>query len=96
MKHDNKDKERILRDAECKARTGLSAPTRWRLEQEGEFPKRIRLTDGGSVGWLESEIDEWIRQRVSAPRTGGKRPVKHSTGRPRKADRQPEPQPAAE
>jgi prophage regulatory protein len=34
-----------------------------RLEQEGKFPKRIRLGDN-RVAWLESEVDEWIEQKV--------------------------------
>jgi prophage regulatory protein len=34
-----------------------------RLEQDGKFPKRIRLGDN-RVGWLESEIDDWIAQKI--------------------------------
>jgi prophage regulatory protein len=36
-----------------------------RLEQAGKFPKRIRLGEG-RVGWLESEIDDWISQKLLA------------------------------
>jgi prophage regulatory protein len=37
-----------------------------RLEDWGKFPKRIRLGNGprSRVGWLESEILEWMRQRI--------------------------------
>lgn len=34
-----------------------------RLEQKGLFPKRIRLGDS-RVAWLESEIDDWIEQKL--------------------------------
>jgi prophage regulatory protein len=38
-----------------------------KLEKRGEFPKRVRLGPN-SVGWIESEIDDWLakRQRVAA------------------------------
>ena len=29
------------------------------------FPKRVHLTDR-RVGWVEAEIDEWIRLRMAA------------------------------
>jgi len=35
-----------------------------RLEEAGKFPKRIRLGEN-RVGWLESEINDWIAQKVS-------------------------------
>lgn len=39
-----------------------------RLEDAGKFPKRVRLGDGprGRVGWLESEVLEWLRERIEA------------------------------
>jgi prophage regulatory protein len=45
-------------------KTGLSRMTIYRLENRGEFPKRKQLSPN-SVGWLESEIDEWIATRCS-------------------------------
>lgn len=32
------------------------------LEKEGKFPPRIALS-ARSVAWVESEVDEWIKQR---------------------------------
>jgi len=61
----------ILRRREVLRRTGLSSTTQWRLEGAGEFPERIRLTEAGSVGWYEDEIDGWIVERI---RCAGKRP----------------------
>jgi prophage regulatory protein len=57
---------RILREAEVKERTGLSRSTRWRLERKGLFPKRVLLTSHAK-GWLDDDINEWIRSRVSMP-----------------------------
>jgi prophage regulatory protein len=39
-----------------------------RLERQGLFPKRIKLSPG-RVGWLKSEIDRWVMQR-GADRSG--------------------------
>lgn len=54
--------DRIVRECECKKRTGLSRTTRWRLERVGKFPRRRRLSEG-CTGWLESEIAAWIATR---------------------------------
>jgi prophage regulatory protein len=61
----------IIRKPAVRARTGLSFATIWRLGKRGEFPLPIQLTEGGSVGWYEDEIDRWIHERV---RAGGRRP----------------------
>lgn len=52
--------DRIVREAECKAISGLSRTTRWRMERSGDFPRRRRISQG-AVGWLLSELME--RQR---------------------------------
>ena len=36
-----------------------------RLEKVEKFPGRVNLAEG-TVGWVESEIDDWIEQRVKA------------------------------
>jgi prophage regulatory protein len=61
----------IIRKRRVRQKTGLSDTTIWRLEKKGEFPARIQITEGGSVGYYEDEIDVWIHERV---RGGGKRP----------------------
>jgi prophage regulatory protein len=40
--------------------------TVWRWEKAGQFPRRRKL-GGRSVGWLNSEVMEWI---VTRPRVG--------------------------
>jgi|ERR1051326_3162309 predicted DNA-binding transcriptional regulator AlpA len=64
-------KRTIIRGKVVDKRTGLSSTTRWRLEKRNTFPARIQITEGGSVGYYEDEIDAWIHERV---RGGGKRP----------------------
>jgi predicted DNA-binding transcriptional regulator AlpA len=57
---------KILKVKEVALLTGLSRTTLWRLEQRGEFPKKIVLTLRRR-GWLESEMLNWISSR---PRIG--------------------------
>jgi prophage regulatory protein len=54
----------FLREPQVAALTGLSKSTRWRLEKHGEFPKKRQLSTN-SVGWLASEIEEWIQTRTT-------------------------------
>ena len=46
-----------------------------RLENAGQFPKRVRLGNGprGRVGWIESEVHEWLRGKIA------KRNISHDT-----------------
>lgn len=39
-----------------------------RLENANRFPRRLRLGNGprSRVGWIESEIIEWLQQRIDA------------------------------
>jgi len=58
---------RILRFPEVKKRTGLAHSTVYRLMDSGDFPKALPLT-GRTVGWIESEIDEWVESRIEHAR----------------------------
>lgn len=51
--------QRIMRKPEVIKMTGLSGTTLWRLEKEGEFPKKIQLSKR-LIGWSEADIQEWI------------------------------------
>jgi prophage regulatory protein len=59
-------RDRILRDAEVGDRTGLSRTTRWRLIREGKFPRPLKLTEHGAIGWRQSSIDAWVASREAA------------------------------
>jgi len=39
-----------------------------RLEAEGLFPKRVKLSTHrtGRVGWLENEVQDWLQKRIDA------------------------------
>lgn len=52
---------RIIRPKELKSVVGISNTTAWREEKNGRFPKRKKLTPGGAVGWLLSELQEWSK-----------------------------------
>ncbi|WP_348638820.1 AlpA family phage regulatory protein [Minwuia sp. IMCC4030] len=51
---------RVIREAECKTKSGLSRAWRFKLERRGEFPRRVKL-GRHAVGWLEHEVDDWIK-----------------------------------
>jgi prophage regulatory protein len=57
----------ILRLPAVKARTGLSRSTIYLRVSEGSFPKPVSL-GGRAVGWVESEIQRWLEQRIEASR----------------------------
>jgi prophage regulatory protein len=59
--------ERINRRNQVEARTGLSRSSIYAAMAAGTFPKPIRL-GALAVGWLESEIDAWLNERIAATR----------------------------
>lgn len=58
-------KQTILRLPQVKERTGLSRTTLYALIKEGKFVAPIPLGTR-AVGWLSSEIDDWIESRIKA------------------------------
>ena len=63
-----KSELRILRRKQVEARIGLSRSTIYDGVSAGTFPKPISL-GRQSVGWIEAEIEQWIRERIAASRT---------------------------
>ncbi len=59
---------RFLRLPEVIARTGLSRSTIYLRLDQGRFPPPVSL-GGRAVGWIESEIDEWMRNRIAESRS---------------------------
>ncbi len=55
---------RFVRLPEVMARTGLSRSTIYVRVAEGRFPKPVPL-GARSVGWIESELDEWFSDRIA-------------------------------
>jgi len=59
---------RFLRLPEVLARTGLSRSTIYVRLEQGRFPRPVSL-GARAVGWIESEVDEWMRARIAASRS---------------------------
>jgi len=60
----------ILRLNATLAKTGLSRSVLYSEISKGNFPKQISLSER-SVGFLESEVENWIDERVKASRPQG-------------------------
>ena len=58
---------RFLRRPEVTARTGLARSTIKVRMREGSFPKPLSL-GSRAVGWIEEEVDEWIRKQIALSR----------------------------
>ena len=58
---------KILRLPALKARTGLSRSTIYLRISQRRFPKPISL-GGRAVGWLETEVNDWLNQQIEASR----------------------------
>lgn len=52
----------LLRTCDVIKITGISRSTIWRLEKNKKFPAR-KVISKNSVGWLKSEIMQWIYDR---------------------------------
>ena len=57
----------ILRLPTVKNRTGLSRSSIYLRISQGVFPEQISL-GGRAVGWVESEVEDWLRQQVQNSR----------------------------
>jgi prophage regulatory protein len=59
--------EQILKLIDLKPITGMSGSSIYRGAANGTFPKPIKLGERSS-GWLRSEVDEWLNNRIEASR----------------------------
>lgn len=55
----------FLRWPRVRQLTGLSRSTVWRLEKNGQFPARRKLS-ANSVGWSLIELQTWMQSRNAA------------------------------
>ena len=58
---------RFLRISAVEALTGLSRTTIKVRLAEGHFPRPVSL-GSRAVGWIEAEVDEWIRKQIALSR----------------------------
>jgi prophage regulatory protein len=61
----------ILRCRQVQARTGLARSTIYLNIKSGTFPRPV-LLGARAVGWLESDISDWIAERVRIARGNAK------------------------
>lgn len=58
-----KNNERLLRLEEVSYKVGISQSCIRSKMKKGEFPQCIHISST-QVAWLESEINEWIQEKV--------------------------------
>jgi prophage regulatory protein len=69
----------ILRLPAVKAAIGLSRSSIYLRIADRTFPKPISL-GARAVGWLQSDIDDWLRQRIECSGRSSRPTDKHSRG----------------
>ena len=57
----------VLRLPETLKRVGLARSTLYKAVREGKFPAPILLSSR-AVGWLQTEVDAWLEQRIQLTR----------------------------
>ncbi|MCZ4252166.1 AlpA family transcriptional regulator [Pseudoalteromonas shioyasakiensis] len=55
---------RLIKLKEVMQKTSLGHSSIYKFIAEGTFPKQVSL-GAKSVAWLESEVDDWIMEKVS-------------------------------
>ena len=55
--------QRILRLAQVREVTGLGRSCIYQLQAQKEFPQRIKI-GARAVGWIESEVQQWVAKRI--------------------------------
>jgi prophage regulatory protein len=61
---------KLIRLPETLAKTGLSRTRLYEAVAAGTFPKPAKLgPDARAIGFLETEVDEWIAARLAARET---------------------------
>lgn len=55
---------RLIRAEEVHRLTGLTTSTQRRMERQGDFPRRRKIS-ARSVAWSEIEVHEWVRRHTT-------------------------------
>ncbi|EOD3173165.1 helix-turn-helix transcriptional regulator [Citrobacter freundii] len=58
---------KFIRLSEVQRRTGYSKAWLYRLMSQKKFPTSVKI-GSRSIAFIESEIDEWINQRIAESR----------------------------
>ncbi len=67
IEHGSSVSPRILRLPAVRRRTGLSRSSIYLRMSQGRFPKPISLGER-AVGWVESEVNDWLNRMIEASR----------------------------
>jgi len=59
--------ESFIRLPKVKQRTGFGRSQIYHLIKQGKFPKQIQIGPK-SVAWLDSEVSEWMKERIRLSR----------------------------
>ncbi|UJD93743.1 AlpA family transcriptional regulator [Lelliottia amnigena] len=59
----------LIRLSEVQRRTALGKARIYRLMSQGKFPSSVKI-GSRAIAFVESEIDEWINQRIEESRKG--------------------------
>ena len=54
--------DRLLRRRQVEEITGLSRSSIYRLMQDGEFPRPVKVSPA-AVRWRETELTDWLESR---------------------------------
>lgn len=65
---------KILRLPRVLDKTGDSRSGLYLKVAQGKFPKPIKLSTR-SVGWIETEVEQWLEQRIEASRSEDKKQI---------------------
>jgi prophage regulatory protein len=68
----NRDSIKFLRLTQVKAITGLSRSTIYKKKSENSFPRQCSLGGARAVGWVSSEVDDWVMEQIARSRSQSK------------------------
>lgn len=58
------ENQRLIRRKAVQSKTGLGASSIYAEMAKGKFPKAVQISER-RVAWIESEIDDWIAERIA-------------------------------
>ena len=67
------DSLRIVRNAQVRTKLDVSEAKLFDIIAKGLFPAPLQIVPGGrAVGWLESDVDQWILEQKRRSEGGSK------------------------
>jgi len=73
QKDGKSDSLRIVRNAQVRTKLDVSEAKLFDMVAKGLFPKPFPIVPGGrAVGWLESDVDQWILEQKRRSEGGSK------------------------